>query len=226
MGQLVFVVGKSGTGKSTSLRNLNPDETVLINTDQKALPFKQFGLKYNEEKGNYLKTSDIHKVLEKLKEAHKNPNVKTIIIDTWSRIMTDAIMSPSFRSEKGFDKYGKFAANQYDLINIINDKLREDIIVYLFAHPETHYDESGFSTERIGVQGKMLEKFVPESFSSIVLYAEITKTPGQPNKHLFRTINSNDTCKTPIEMFEGATVDNDLVEVNKAIREYYGFFEI
>jgi hypothetical protein len=222
MGQLVFVVGKSGTGKSTSLRNLNPDETVLINTDQKALPFKQFGLKYNEEKGNYLKTSDIHKVLEKLKEAHKNPNVKTIIIDTWSRIMTDAIMSPSFRSEKGFDKYGKFAANQYDLINIINDKLREDIIVYLFTHPETHYDESGFSTERIGVQGKMLEKFVPESFSSIVLYAEVTKTPGQPNKHLFRTINSNDTCKTPIEMFEGATVDNDLVEVNKAIREYYG----
>ena len=222
MGQLVFVVGKSGTGKSTSLRNLNPDETVLINTDQKALPFKQFGLKYNEEKGNYLKTSDIHKVLEKLKEAHKNPNVKTIIIDTWSRIMTDAIMSPSFRSEKGFDKYSKFAANQYDLINIINDKLREDIIVYLFAHPETHYDESGFSTERIGTQGKMLERFVPESFSSIVLYAEITKTPGQPNKHLFRTINSNDTCKTPIEMFEGATVDNDLVEVNKAIREYYG----
>jgi hypothetical protein len=222
VGQLVFVVGKSGTGKSTSLRNLNPDETVLINTDQKALPFKQFGLKYNEEKGNYLKTSDIHKVLEKLKEAHKNPNVKTIIIDTWSRIMTDAIMSPSFRSEKGFDKYSKFAANQYDLINIINDKLREDIIVYLFAHPETHYDESGFSTERIGTQGKMLERFVPESFSSIVLYAEITKTPGQPNKHLFRTINSNDTCKTPIEMFEGATVDNDLVEVNKAIREYYG----
>lgn len=153
MGQLVFVVGKSGTGKSTSLRNLNPEETVIINTDQKALPFKQFNLKYNEEKNNYIKTSNVHDVISVLKQAHGNPKVKTIIIDTWSRIMTDAVMNPSFRAEKGFDKYGKFAANQYDLINIINDKLREDIIVYLFAHPETHYDDGGFSTERIGVQG-------------------------------------------------------------------------
>jgi hypothetical protein len=222
MGQLVFVVGKSGTGKSTSLRNLNPDETVLINTDQKALPFKQFALKYNEGKGNYLKTSDVHKVIEKLKECHKNPSIKTVVIDTWSRIMTDAIMNPTFRGEKGFEKYSKFAASQYDLINIINDKLREDIIVYLFAHPETHYDESGFSTERIGTQGKMLERFVPESFSSIVLYAEVVKTPGQPNRHVFRTINSNDTCKSPMEMFEEQLIDNDMVEVNKAIREYYG----
>lgn len=222
MSQLVFVVGKSGTGKSTSLRNLNPDETVIINTDQKALPFKQFNLKYNEEKGNYCKTSDVHEVIATLKKAHGNPKVKTIIIDTWSRIMTDAVMSPSFRAEKGFDKYGKFAANQYDLINIINDKLREDIIVYLFAHPETHYDDGGFSTERIGVQGKMLERFVPESFSSIVFYAEIIKTPGAPNRHVFRTLNSGtDTCKTPIEMFEEAAIDNDLVEVNAAIREYY-----
>lgn len=221
MGQLVFVVGKSGTGKSTSLRNLNPDETVLINTDQKALPFKQFGLKYNEEKGNYCKTSDVHEVIATLKKAHGNPKVKTVVIDTWSRIMTDAVMNPSFRSEKGFDKYGKFAANQYDLINIINDKLREDIIVYLFAHPETHYDEAGFTSERIGVQGKMLERFVPESFSSIVMYAEIVRTPGQPNKHVFRTVNSNDTCKTPMEMFSDVVVDNDLVEVNAAIREYY-----
>lgn len=221
MGQLVFVVGKSGVGKSTSLRNLNPDETVLINTDQKALPFKQFALNYNEGKGNYLKTSDVNKVIEKLKEAHKNPSIKTVVIDTWSRIMTDAIMSPAFRSEKGFDKYSKFAASQYDLINIINDKLREDIIVYLFAHPEEHFDESGFSTMRIGVQGKMLERFVPESFSSIVFYAEVVKTPGQPNRHVFRTKNSNDTCKCPIDMFEEEHIDNDLVEINKSIRDYY-----
>lgn len=69
---------------------------------------------------------------------------------------------------------------------------------------------------------KMLERFVPESFSSIVFYAEIVKTPGAPNRHVFRTLNSGtDTCKTPIEMFEEALVDNDLVEVNKSIREYY-----
>ena len=222
MGQLCFLVGKSGTGKSTSLRNLNPDETLIINTDQKALPFKNFSAKYNEEKENYVKTSDVSVVIETLKKAHKNPYIKTIIIDTWSRIMTDAIMSPSFRGEKGFDKWTKMASAQYDLINIINDRLRDDIIIYLFAHPETHYDEAGFASERIGVQGKMLERFVPESCSSIVLYAEIVKTPGQPNRHVFRTLNSGmDTCKTPLEMFEDAQVDNDLVNINQAIREYY-----
>jgi hypothetical protein len=222
MGQLCFLVGKSGTGKSTSLRNLNPDETLIINTDQKALPFKQFASKYNEEKGNYVKTSDVLAVIEALKKAHKDPKIKTIIIDTWSRIMTDAIMSQSFRAEIGFDKWSKMAANQYDLINIINDRLRDDIIVYLFAHPETHYDEAGFASERIGVQGKMLERFVPESFSSIVLYAEIIKNPGQPNRHVFRTINSGtDTCKTPLEMFDEEQVDNDLVKINQAIHEYY-----
>ena len=120
MAHLVFLVGKSGMGKSTSLRNLNPDETVIINTDQKALPFKQFNLKYNEEKRNYRKTSDVTIVAATLKKVNELSNVKTIIIDTWSRIMTDAIMSQKFRSEKGFEKWGKFAASQYDLINFIN----------------------------------------------------------------------------------------------------------
>lgn len=222
MGQLVFVVGKSGMGKSTSLRNLNPEETVIINTDQKALPFKQFSQKYSEEKRNYRKTSDVNVVLATLKKVNDLPHVKTVIVDTWSRIMTDAIMNPGFRAEKGFDKWTKMAAAQYDLINMINDSMRDDIIVYLFAHPETHYDEAGFGSERIGVQGKMLERFVPESFSTIVLYAEIIKSPGQPNKHVFRTISSGvDTCKTPLEMFEESTIDNDLVLVNQSIREYY-----
>lgn len=222
MAQLVFLVGKSGMGKSTSLRNLNPDETVIINTDQKALPFKQFNLKYNEDRKNYKKTSDAVEVYKVLNKVNSMENVKTVVIDTWSRIMTDAIMSQSFRAEKGFDKWSKMAANQYDLINYINDGMRDDIIVYLMAHPETHFDENGFSTERIGVQGKMLERFVPESFSTIVLYAEIIKQPGQANKHVFRTVSSgSDTCKTPLEMFETDSVENDLLIVNQKIREYY-----
>lgn len=222
MGQLVFVVGKSGMGKSTSLRNLNAEETVIVNTDQKALPFKQFSQKYSEEKRNYKKTSDVSVVISTLKKVNEISTVKTVIIDTWSRIMTDAIMNPGFRAEKGFDKWTKMASAQYDLINFINDSMRDDIIVYLFAHPETHYDDAGFASERIGVQGKMLERFVPESFSTIVLYAEIVKTPGQPNKHIFRTVSSgSDTCKTPLEMFEENAIDNDLVSVNQAIREYY-----
>ena len=69
---------------------------------------------------------------------------------------------------------------------------------------------------------KMLERFVPESFSTIVLYAEVIKQPGQPNKHVFRTVTTgSDTCKTPLEMFDESAIDNDLTIVNNAIREYY-----
>jgi hypothetical protein len=223
MANLVFIVGKSGTGKSTSLRNLNPDETVIINTDQKPLPFKKFKDKYNEQKGNYEKTSNTKEVVAKLKDIHKNhPKVKTIIIDTWSRMMTDFVMSNAFRTDSGFGKWADLSGSQYDLLNIINDRLREDINVYLFAHPETHYNDAGFPQERIGVQGKQLEKFAPESFSSIVLYAQVEHLPGQPNRHVFRTVSSGmDTCKTPIDMFDDDLIDNDLVLVNKAIEDYY-----
>lgn len=221
MATLVFIVGRSGMGKSTSLRNLNPDETVIINTDQKALPFKKFQEKYNEKKGNYLKSSNPSEVLEKLKEAHKNPKIKTAVIDTWSRIMTDFVMNKGFRNNSGFEKWAKLSGSQYDLINTINEKMRDDLVVYLFAHPETIYDEDGFANERIAVQGKQLEKMAPESFSTIVLYAEVQTDPSG-NKHLFRTKSSgNDTCKTPIDMFKEEFIDNDLVLVNQAIKEYY-----
>ena len=223
MAQLVFIVGKSGMGKSTSIRNLNPNETFIGNADQKALPFRKFSEKYNSEKGNYFNTSKTSEMVDMFKIAHKNPEIKSVIVDTWSRVQSNYVMDPEFRKEKGFDKYSRFAAAQYDLINLINDKMREDIIVYMFAHPEIHYNESGLSVERIAVQGKALEKFVPESFSSIVLYTEIQKIHGEPNKHVFSTTNSgSNSAKTPMGMFEEEYIDNDLVIVDKAIREYYG----
>lgn len=222
MAELVFLIGRSGTGKSTSLRNLNADETIIINSDQKALPFRRFKENYNEEKGNYLQTADPAKVVEKLKEAHKNPKIKTIILDTISRVGTDFIMSNAFRAEKGFDKWNRMSASIYDIVNIINDKMRDDIIVYLFAHPEVTYDEAGFTSERLLMPGKQLNNFVLESFSSIVLYTEVVKTPGKSNEYFFRTECNNDTAKTPIGLFEERLIPNDLIEVNKAIREYYG----
>lgn len=223
MAHLVFVVGKSGSGKSTSLRELDPAQTMIINTDQKALPFRKFAESYSKEKGNYTKTSNALRVYNALKKANETPEINVVVVDTWSRIMTDAIMNPEFRAEKGFDKWGVMASNQYDLINYINNSMRDDVIVYFMAHPETQRDEGGFASEKVAVQGKMLDKFVPESFSSIVLYAEVQKVIGQPNTHVFRTVSSgSDTCKSPLGMFEEQFVPNNLVEVNKVIREYYG----
>ena len=231
MATLVYVVGRSGSGKSTSIcpitqvgiQGLNPDETILINTDQKPLPAPGFTTMYDKKKGNYFKTNDTIEVIEQiLKPAHKQENVKSIVIDTWSRLQTDTVMSSRFRKRSGFDKWAEFAGAQYDLLNIINDKLREDIIVYLFAHPETIFDDDGFPQERIAVQGQQLKKFVPESLSSIVLYAEPSKMSGQGIKFGFRTVNSGaDTCKSPIGLFDDEFIPNDLGYVDLAIRNYY-----
>lgn len=222
MGKLVFIVGKSGMGKSTSARNLDADKTVIINSDQKDLPFPKFRSKYNEEKGNYLKSSNVDEVINKLKEVQANKEITTVIIDTWSRMMTDGVMAPSFVKSKGFEKWGNFSYDHYKLINIINDKLRDDLVVYLFCHPETVYDESGFPRMEIATQGKQIKKYFPESFSSIVLYAEAVKSPGNPIKYVFRTVTGgDDTCKTPMGMFEEDNIDNDLTIVNSAIQEYY-----
>ena len=231
MATLTYVVGRSGSGKSTSIcpiqqagiQGLNPEETIIINTDQKPLPAPEFTKLYSKEKNNYYKSNDTLEVIEQiLKPAHKRENIKSIVIDTWSRLQTDTVMSSRFRKRSGFDKWAEFAGAQYDLLNIINDKLRDDIIVYLFAHPETTFDDNGSPQERIAVQGQQLKKFVPESFSSIVLYAEPSKMTGQGLKFGFRTVNSGaDTCKSPIGLFDEEFIPNDLGYVDTAIRNYY-----
>lgn len=203
--------------------NLNPDETVIINSDQKDLPFPKFKSKYNKEKNNYLQSSNIKEISTFLKEVQNNTKIKTVVIDTWSRIMTDSVMSNAFRNaSNGMQAWSNMAFENYNLLNIINEKLRDDLIVYLMCHPETVYDESGFSKEQIAVQGQQLRKFSPESFSSIVLYAEAIKDPGEPVRYMFRTTTTGeDTCKTPMGMFEEEMIPNDLNIVNDTIIKYY-----
>jgi hypothetical protein len=230
MATLVFVVGRSGSGKSTGIcpipqvgiEGLNPEETIVNNSDQKPLPSPEAKKLYSEEKGNYFKLTSAEDVIEQiLKPAHKNPKIKSIVLDTWSRLQTDTVMSTKFRKRSGFDKWAEFSGAQYDLISVINDRMRDDIIVYLLCHPETIYDESGYPQERVAVQGQQLKKFVPESFSSIVLYAEPSRI-GTEVQYGFRTVNSGaDTCKTPIGMFESEFILNDLGLVDKSIRNYY-----
>tara|TARA_R110000772_G_scaffold62241_9_gene140045 strand:- start:1808 stop:2152 length:345 start_codon:yes stop_codon:yes gene_type:complete len=113
------------------------------------------------------------------------------------------------------------AADQYRLINIINDRMRDDIVVYMFAHPYAEHDDMGEKTQAIAVQGKQLAKLKPESFSSIVIYTDVIKD-DQTVKYRFLTENDgSNTCKTPFEMFEDKYIDNDLSLVSTAIKNYF-----
>ena len=222
MAKLIYVVGRTGSGKSASLRNLNPLETVIINSDANPYPFKGFEKNYNDVNKNYLVSSDPKMIMKVLKSLNDRKEIKRCIIDTWTRTMTDYVMSPEFRKESGFDKWAQLSGTQYDLISLINNGLRDNLIVYLFAHPESYYNESGLLAEKISTPGKQLEKLVPESFSSVVLYTEVTFMPGKDPEFYFRTKNNGaDTCKTPIGMFKDTLVPNDLNDVESIIREYY-----
>jgi len=223
MARLVFIVGESGTGKSTSLRKFDPKETVIINADAKDLPFKGFGKFYNTENKNYVPSSNPNMIMTVLKNVNERKEVKRVVIDTWSRIMTDYIMTKEFReAPDGREAWARMAASQYDLMNAINNDFRNDLIIYLMCHPEAYYDDSGLLNERIAVQGQQLKRFNPESFSSIVLYTEVRVMPGEAPEFYFRTVNNGaDTCKTPMEMFSEPLVKNDLNEIEKTIRSYY-----
>lgn len=222
MATLVFIVAESGKGKSTSLRNLDENQTFIINSDQKVLPFKGAKNKYTVEKKNYLQSSNLDEVITAMKAVNKDTRIKTMVIDTFTRMGTDFIMSDKFRSSTGFSKWGDLAGGMYDIINVINERMREDLIVYLFCHPIVVHDDSGFPSMKIVTQGKQMDKFTLESFSSIVLYAQIQRAPGQEPKYVFSAENVNNTAKAPMGLLEDSNeILNDLVLLNEKIREYF-----
>ena len=222
MARLVYIAGSSGSGKSTSLMTLNPETSFILNADNHELPFA-YKDRYNEKNENYIEGSSISIVKTAIKQVNENKKMKVLVIDTFSRVMTDYIMSKPFRAATdGRKAWGKFAQDMYDLLDIVNNGLRPDLTVYFLAHTEQFFSESGILKERIAVHGQQLSKFSPESFSTVVLYTTIEVIPGQKPSFYFKTVTSGvDTCKSPIGMFEEDLVPNDLKLITETLNKYY-----
>lgn len=200
-----LVLGESGTGKSTSLRNLDPATTFLIQVVKKPLPFKASGWKpwYCE---NWAK------IVEFIQKAHTAGKDK-IVIDDFQYLMAAEFMNRA--DEKGFDKFTQIADHAYRVMQAAAmqpDNLR----VYLLSHTAT--DE--FGNTRAKTIGKLIdEKIVMEGLFTIVLRTHVEAGTGT---YQFRTQNSGqDTVKSPIGMFADGFIPNDLAAVDKAICEYY-----
>lgn len=135
-------MGESGSGKTTSMRNLNADTTYYIDCDRKGLSWKGWREQYNTEKKNYVATSNaqaIKKVLLAISE--KRENIKTIVVDTLNAIMVDDEFNRM--KEKGFDKWQDMAYSIYDIVSIANN-LRDDITTIFVMHSQTERDDMGF----------------------------------------------------------------------------------
>jgi hypothetical protein len=201
MGFGVMVLGESGTGKSTSLRNFSSEEVSIINVEGKPFPFKsQFKRVVNTDNA-----TQITNLLRQTKS-------KIVVIDDAQYIMANEFMRRS--SERGFDKFTEIGVNFFNVIDVVKTLPAETIVYFLM-----HTEETNTGTVKAKTIGKMLdEKISIEGKFSIVL-----KTKVQDGRYCFSTQNSgHDTVKTPMGMFDQVLIDNDLKAVDTAIRQYYG----
>ena len=209
MAYKVLILGNSGTGKSTSIRNLIPEETFVIKCIDKPLPFKGSGKTYSLQNKNIFVTTNIQKVYAALDKINSNNKIKTLIIDDFNYLLTFGYKESA--KERGFEKFERLAFGIVDIFQKV-DEMRSNLIVYFMAH--TQKDQDGKLSMK--TVGKFLdEKLVVEGLFSIVILAL-----GNENDYNFK-VNGQDPAKSPIEMFETDDIENDLTLINKAILEYF-----
>ena len=203
MAVLAFILGTSGTGKSYSMRNFEPEELAVINVQGKILPFKGSG------KIKQISTDDSDEIVSAIESLSKS--YKVIVIDDFQYVMSNEFMRRAM--ERGYDKFTEIARHAWDIANTVRT-LPDDVIVYIMCH--TDIDPDG--REKIKTIGRLLdEKIVLEGMSTIVL-----KTVVSDGKYGFVTQNNGkDTVKSPFGMFPANVIDNDLKYVDEKIRNYY-----
>lgn len=210
----VLIMGRSGSGKTYSLKNFKADEIGVISVEKGRLPFKSDIKvakipKYGADNSKPESYATINRAKYSwLMRAIETAKCKSIAIDDSQYLLVNELFDRS--AEKGYDKFVQMAANFRNLIHFINELDQEDKIVYFLHHTETDSD----GREKCKTIGKMLdEKLTVEGCFDIVLYCQDHK--------FFTQSNGQSTAKSPEGMFD-LEIPNDLKAVDIAIREYYG----
>ena len=208
MAVIVALMGESGTGKSTSLRNFKKGEASVINVSKKPLPFR------NELP--IFKTDNYQEIQAMIKRAQ----AKSLVIDDAQYLMAFEYMHRA--KEKGYEKFTDIGANFFNLTQTAAS-LSDDKIIYFLFHIERTKD----GNEKCKTIGQLLdEKITLEGLFTIVLKTVVLLDGSNQRQFCFATVNNgSDTVKTPMGMFAEPLIPNDLKAVDTAIREYYGMPE-
>lgn len=225
MASSVLVIAESGAGKSTSIANLDPKETFIINVANKPLPFKGWKAKYKvwskEDPTGNMYTRPIAKEIEACLKyvSEKRPEIKNIVVDDFQYIFAFEYFERA--EEKGFDKFTSIAKNMAAIAKL-PIVLRDDLHVFFLTHAEESQDLEGRRKFKAKTIGKLVDNSLTlEGLFSIVLFGKVKKDKDGNIKYVFETQNNGEnTCKSPAGMFDSFEISNDLEFVKQAIINY------
>lgn len=219
--KLIGIVGPTGTGKSTSIKHLDPKTTYIINTARKELPFKSADKLYNTENKNYKEVdeiTEIHRLLCTISE--KAPHIKNIVIEDSNYMM--AFRMADKAAEGGFAKFNIMAKDMIDMLRGAR-KLRDDLKIFYFTHPDIIEDGGEIVGYKMKTSGKMLDNhFNLEGLFAICLYTHTEESKDGMVSYYFVTNRFRKyPAKSPDGMFDEVRIPNNLQYVVDKINEYY-----
>jgi hypothetical protein len=225
MAQGILIIAESGAGKSTSIENLDPKETFIINVANKPLPFKGWRKKYSlwskeNPMGNMYTGSTAQNIEACIRYvAEKRKDVKYLVIDDFQYMSSFEFFERV--DEKGYEKFTQIGAHLARIARMPKD-LRDDLTVFYMTHAEESSDIEGKRRVKAKTIGRMVdEKLTLEGLFSIVLFGKVKKDKDGNIRYVFETSNNGEnTCKTPKGMFDTFEIPNDLSLVVEAIYQF------
>lgn len=225
MANVCLIMGKSGSGKSTSIKTLDPKTTVIFNVLKKRLPFKGSNKLYNEENKNLFNLDEYSQIINYLQGIDKGADyIKTIVIDDMSYVMRKEY----FRTAKqtGFNKYTDMAAHFQSIIQTA-ENMRDDLNIFFVMHCEEVISNNVIVGYKPSTVGKLIDNsYNPIEVVPMLLFASVKYDENKQPIYGFYTHrcmedNVEIPAKTPADMFEKDFIPNDLGKVTEIMNEYY-----
>lgn len=225
MANICMLLGKSGTGKSTSIKTLNPDETIIFNTLKKRLPFKGSNSSYNAEKKNLFNIDSYQTLITYLQSINdKVKTCKNIVIDDMIYVMRSEYFARA--KEAGYNKYVELAQHFQQIIKTC-ENMRDDINVFFILHSEDVVNDGSVTEYKVSTIGKLVDStYNPMEVVPMVLYSDVKyddKGNATYGFYTHRCMKGSVVipAKSPSDMFEEDFIPNDLGLVIKSMNEYY-----
>jgi len=220
MAKAILVLGEPGSGKSASIRNLDPSKTVILSPNNKDLPFKGGSAKYNTENQNFFKVPNfesVQKMIEGVNTQMKHVNY--LIADDVTHYFSERVMRDA--KIKSYDKWTDMAVDAFNALIKNQNNLRDDLWLVIIAHTMTSADVQGNQIITMQSPGKLLENSIKiPSYFTYVLHTD--PVMGADGKIQYRFLTNTDgvrIAKSPegcLDLYE----DNDYAKIISKIEDY------